>query len=298
MSIRYFNRYSGKLESEEVYGGDFVRLVYGTSLGWPLAVLIARRVWFARAYGAWMRRASSRRLVAPFVERFKIDASEMEKAPEEFCSFNDFFVRTLRPASRPIDPDPNAVVFPADGRHLGFQNVTGASSIFAKGQRFDLASLLADSDEATRFEGGSLVLSRLCPVDYHRFHFPVAGQAGQPRLIEGPLDSVNPIALVRRIRTLFENRRVTTALETPSFGRGMLVEIGASCVGSIVQTFVPTARVEKGAEKGYFQFGGSAMITLFEPGRVELSRDLVEQSSTGTELYARMGDRMGVARVP
>ena len=260
MSIRYFNRYSGKLESEEVYGGGFVRLVYGSSLGWPLAVLIARRVWFARAYGAWMRRASSRRLVPPFVERFEIDASEMEKAPEDFESFNDFFVRTLRASSRPIDPDPNAVVFPADGRHLGFQNVSAASSIFAKGQRFDLPSLLADSDEASRFDGGTLVLSRLCPVDYHRFHFPLAAQAARPRLIEGPLDSVSPIALARRIKILFENRRLTTALEIPGLGRAMVVEIGASCVGSIVQTFVPDTRVEKGAEKGYFQFGGSAVI--------------------------------------
>ena len=104
---------------------------------------------------------------------------------------------------------------------------------------------------------------------------------------------MSPIALARRIKILFQNRRVTTALESPGLGRGMVVEIGAPCVGSIVQTFVPDSRVEKGAEKGYFQFGGSAMITLFEPGRVELSRDLIEQSRTGTELYARMGDRMG-----
>ena len=106
MSIQYFDRYSGKLETEEVYGGDWVRFVYGSSLGWPLAFLIARRRWFARAYGAWMRRAASRRLVAPFIDRFGIDASEMEKAPEDFESFNDFFVRALRASSRPIDPDP------------------------------------------------------------------------------------------------------------------------------------------------------------------------------------------------
>ncbi len=293
MSVRYFNRYSGKLETEEIYGGGFVRLVYGSSVGWPLAFLIARRVWFARAYGAWMRRASSRRMVVPFVQRFGIDPSELEKAPEDFASFNDFFVRTLRASSRPIHPGPNTAVFPADGRHLGFQDVSTGSRVFVKGQRLDLASLLADPDEARRFEGGALVLSRLCPVDYHRFHFPVAGHAGRPRTIDGPLDSVNPIALVRRIQILFENRRVTTAIEAGGFGRVVVAEIGASCVGSIVQTFVPDAGVEKGAEKGYFQFGGSAMITLFEPGRVDLAGDLIEQSREGIELYARMGDRMG-----
>jgi phosphatidylserine decarboxylase len=53
--------------------------------------------------------------------------------------------------------------------------------------------------------------------------------------------------------------------------------------------------VEKGQKKGWFEFGGSSVITLFEPGRITLSEDLVAQSRQGIELYARMGDRMGIA---
>jgi phosphatidylserine decarboxylase len=75
----------------------------------------------------------------------------------------------------------------------------------------------------------------------------------------------------------------------------LLVEIGATNVGSIVQTHVPGERAEKGGEKGYFEFGGSMVITLFEPGTVQLAADLLEHSAAGRELYARMGDGMGVA---
>jgi phosphatidylserine decarboxylase len=73
----------------------------------------------------------------------------------------------------------------------------------------------------------------------------------------------------------------------------LVLEIGATNVGSVRHTFVPTRPVAKGEEKGYFAFGGSAMLTLFEPGRVKLAEDLLEQSAQQRELYARVGDSMG-----
>jgi len=138
-------------------------------------------------------------------------------------------------------------------------------------------------------------MSRLCPVDYHRFHFPVSGVANAPRLIEGPLYSVNPIALRQNINIFTENKRAVTAIESETFGLVLMFEIGATCVGSFEYTFQPGARVEKGSEKGYFKFGGSSTITLFERGHIKLADDLVAKSKEGVELYARMGDLMGKA---
>ena len=165
--------------------------------------------------------------------------------------------------------------------------------MFVKGQQFDIPALLGDAALAARYREGTLVLSRLCPVDYHRFHFPCAGVPGAPRLINGPLYSVSPIALRRRLAYLWENKRVVTELVTPQFGTVLCLEIGATNVGSIVQSFTRGAAVEKGAEKGYFKFGGSSTITIFEPGRVKLADDLVAHSAEQRELYARMGDVMG-----
>jgi phosphatidylserine decarboxylase len=94
---------------------------------------------------------------------------------------------------------------------------------------------------------------------------------------------------------LWENKRMLTVLETPRLGTVLMLEIGATNVGSITQTYTSGMVAARGAEKGFFAFGGSATITLFEPGRVRLAGDLVEQSQIGRELYARMGSAMGAA---
>jgi phosphatidylserine decarboxylase len=148
---------------------------------------------------------------------------------------------------------------------------------------------------ATRYEGGSMILSRLCPVDYHRFHFPCPGVPGPPSFINGWLYSVNPIALITRPSIFWENKRVVTAIESPALGQVQFVEIGATMVGSIRQTYTPGATVAKGDEKGYFAFGGSSVAVLFEKGRIEFDADLVKNTAAGIETYARVGERMAQA---
>lgn len=293
--IQFFNRHTGRLETEAVYGEGFLRWTYTNPLGALALHALVKRSFFSRWYGWRMKRPASRRKVAPFIAQYGTDVGEMVDDPATFRCFNDFFIRRLKPGARPVDPDPAAVVLPADGRHLGFQNVAAADGVFVKGQRFDIAGLLGDAALAARFREGTLVLSRLCPVDYHRFHFPAAGMAGDPLLLNGPLYSVNPIALRQRLAYLWENKRVITRLETEPLGTVLLIEIGATCVGSIRQSFTPGSSVAKGAEKGWFAFGGSSTITLFEPGRVRLAEDLAEHSRACRELYARMGSRLGVA---
>jgi phosphatidylserine decarboxylase len=239
---------------------------------------------------------ASKAKVLPFIKEFGVDVSEFAAAPESYQTFNDFFYRNLKPSARPVEASADSVVFPADGRHLGFQDVSQVDGVFVKGQRFDLSALLGDVELARQYAKGSLVLSRLCPVDYHRFHFTAAGVPSETKLLNGPLYSVNPIALKQRLAYLWENRRWLTVLETEKFGCVLLLEIGATNVGSAVQTYAAGKKVEKGAEKGYFKFGGSSTITIFEPGRIKLAADLVENSRQCRELYARVGDGMGVAQ--
>jgi len=229
--------------------------------------------------------------IEPFIQNYGLDADDFADPPDSYANFNEFFYRKLKPAARPIDPQA-AAVFPADGRHLGFQKASAIQSVFVKNQRFDLPRLLADDQLAARFADGALVLSRLCPVDYHRFHFPAAGTPDETRVIDGPLFSVSPIALRRRLAYLWENKRAVTRLQTPDLGLVLCLEIGATCVGTIRQTFTPGRPVPKGAEKGYFAFGGSSTITLFEPGAVTLADDLLAQTARQTELYARIGTPM------
>jgi phosphatidylserine decarboxylase len=138
-----------------------------------------------------------------------------------------------------------------------------------------------------------LVCSRLCPVDYHRFHFPVSGIPTQPTLINGSLFSVNPYALRRDVSYLWQNKRQRVSIDAGPFGLVTIVAIGATNVGTIIETYSPNSPVTKGEEKGYFRFGGSFIATLFEPNRIRLEDDLIAAGETQQELYAKMGSRLG-----
>tara|TARA_R110002049_G_scaffold72490_7_gene187469 strand:+ start:9462 stop:10394 length:933 start_codon:yes stop_codon:yes gene_type:complete len=292
--IVYYDRYSQQLCREQVYGDRSLRWTYGTVAGKISLHALVKRGWFSRWYGRQMDRPGTRKKIKPFIETYGLDANEFERRPDEFANFNEFFFRKLKPESRPIDPRPDSIVFPADGRHLCVPDLSNRDGLFVKGQMFELATLLGDKGLAKRFGGGSLLLSRLCPVDYHRFHFPVSGIVGGTRLIDGPLFSVNPIALRQNIEILATNKRTISVIETESCGTVLQMEIGATCVGSICQTYQPGATIQKGDEKGYFRFGGSSTIVIFEPNRIRFDEDLIQQSAIHRELYARMGDSVGV----
>jgi phosphatidylserine decarboxylase len=291
--IQFFNRYTRCVETESVYGQAFLEWTYGNPLGRLALHALVKRAIFSRWYGWRMDRPASRAKVAPFIRDFGVDATEFADAPDSYRTFNEFFFRRLKPGARPVAGADDLAVFPADGRHLGFQDVSQMDGIFVKGAVFSLPELLRNAELAARYRDGTMILSRLCPVDYHRFHFPVAGQAGAPVLIPGPLYSVNPIALRRNIHIFTANKRAYCEITSEQFGRVLMFEIGATCVGSFAYTYHAGGRVAKGEEKGYFKFGGSSTITLFEKGRIELDADLREQTARRTELYARMGDRMG-----
>ena len=293
--VEFFDRYSGEVQHESIYGEKFLRWICETASGKIGVELVAKRAFFSRWYGRRMSHPRSVARIRPFIAEYGLDENEFADSVDSYRSFNEFFFRKLKPDARPIAADEKVVAFPADGRHLGIADVSKCDGFWAKGQRLQLRELLGDDDDlVARFENGSAVISRLCPVDYHRFHFCAAGVPGEARLINGPLYSVNPIALRRNIGILAENKRVLTRLQTDALGEVLILEIGATNVGSIVQTNTPGEAVAKGDEKGCFEFGGSMTMILFESGRVRLADDLLEQSAQQRELYAHVGDRLGV----
>jgi len=293
--IRFFHRYRKVVESERVYGERWMRLAYENPVGRFFVWLVVRRAFFSRWYGYKMKKPESALRVLPFISKYDIDVEEFVKSPFDYKTFNEFFYRALKPEARPIAAGDRVAVFPADGRHLAFSDIDAAEGFYVKGAKFSLRDLLGDESLAARFTGGSMLISRLCPVDYHRFHFPVAGVPGESRLINGFLYSVSPVALKRRLSYLVENKRVVTLIETAEFGVVVMIEVGATNVGSIHQSFVTGRPVKKGEEKGLFAFGGSCVITLFERGRIRFDADVTTQSEQQMETYARMGDRLGEA---
>jgi phosphatidylserine decarboxylase len=290
--ITYWNRHTAREEEEQVYGGAWLEWIYGSALGKAALHTLVKRSAFSALYGALMDAPGSAKRILPFIEEYGLNAGDFLDAPESFRSFNEFFFRKLRPEVRPVDGRSEVAVLPADGRHLGFADASAAEGVYVKGQRFDLGALLG-GETSERYRGGALVCSRLCPVDYHRFHFPVAGVPGEAVRTGGFLYSVNPIALRLNLGYLWENVRWLVEVESGDFGRVAMLAVGATNVGSVVETYRCGERMEKGSERGYFRFGGSYMMTFFEPGRVRLEDDLLEAGRTGRELYARYGTPLG-----
>ncbi|MFN4173559.1 MAG: phosphatidylserine decarboxylase, partial [Parachlamydiaceae bacterium] len=219
---------------------------------------------------------------------------ESEFLPATFNSFNDFFIRKLKKEARPISS--SDFVCPADARYRFFQNVKSSDGFYVKGQKFDLYSLIGNKELAERFIDGSMMIARLCPFDYHRFHFSHDAIPSASELINGYLYSVNPIALKKDISIFTQNKRRLTLCRSDK-GISLYIEIGATNVGSIVETYTPELPVKKGDEKGYFEFGASSLILLFEPDMIAFDSDLIELSKGDREIRCLMGQSMGNFRV-
>jgi len=287
MSIQYLDRESKKIEEEMVFGGYFLRFLYKDSLFSKILLhIVARSPFVSWAYGMLQKTPWSRKKVKFFVEKFNVNEKEFLKEVDEFTSFNDFFIRKLKKDARPIT---QVGCLPADGRYYAMNRVAPNTSFLVKGTPFDLERFLGSKSIAKRYEGGSLLLARLCPVDYHRFHFPVTCVPSKPMRISGPLFSVNPIATKKFPNIFWKNKREIISLQTEKYGEVQCVLIGATNVGSIHYSFTPNTEYKVGEEMGYFSFGGSAMILLFEPGVAPIASDILKASLDGMETLGKMG---------
>lgn len=298
MTIIYINRQTGQKCEEKVYKEGAIRLLYGKSWlpqwmqSWILFPLV-KWPFFSAFYGYLQKRRFSAKKIHPFIKNFDVDASEFLDPVSTFRSFNDFFIRRLKPEVRPFPTKDEIAVMPADARYYFYQNIAACEGFIIKGKKFNLEELLQSSALAQEYQQGSMVLARLCPSDYHRFHFPCDCLPGPTEKLAGTLYSVNPLAIKKNIHIFTQNKRTLCKLQTPHFGQVLYIEVGATNVGSIQQTYVPNRGQKRGAEKGYFEFGGSSLILLFPPNTIQFDKDLLAATAQGLEIRCLMGQSMG-----
>lgn len=311
-SIRVWDRAASAEVDEPVYGGGWIRFLYGAPARRRIADLLARR-WFSRVLGRYYRTARSRRAIAPFVERYGVDPSEFVAQDAGYGSFEAFFVRAFRPGARPFPSEPTRFGAFAEARYRAWRALdetvglelkggeAAADALFGvreageTGPRVPLPTLDERTGFADRFRGGPVLAARLCPIDYHRFHYPDDGRTLAAWRVPGSLHSVNPWALATRRDVFATNERRVAILHTERFGALAYVEVGAMNVGRIVQTHPEREPFARGAEKGMFRFGASAIVVVAEPGAIAVDDDLVERTAAGGESLVRLGE--GIARV-
>lgn len=291
--IQYYDRQSGLLKTEKVAGEKWLVWLYNNPVGEATLWALAKRKIVSSVYGSRMDRPSSAKQIQPFIEEFDIDMSTAQK--QEFSSFNDFFTRKLKDNARPVDTNSTVTVSPADGKILAYANISNSDFII-KGYRFDIFSFLDNAQLAQKYLDGTLVIIRLAPFDYHRFHFPISGSVSPTTRIDGDYYSVNPLALRKMTEIFCQNKREFTIISNPLFGDVVMAEVGATMVGSIVQTYTGNF-AKKGEEKGYFKFGGSTVVLLFEKDKIRIDEDLLNNTNKGYETEIKEGERIGVAMV-
>jgi phosphatidylserine decarboxylase len=291
--IVFWNRKTGQEEIEKIYRDAIVRWLYGTYPGQFLADKILPKVWLSNLYGSYQSSSLSQHKISAFIRDFQIPIEEYEPGP--FRSFNEFFIRKFKEGARPFVQTPQVMPAFAEARYLAYEKIRPDETFPVKGKFLSSRALLNNIDLARIFEGGPLLLARLCPVDYHRYHFPDSGEVLKTYSVHGGLHSVNPLALQYKGDIFATNERQVSILETRNFGKLAYIEVGAFCVGRIVQTHRLRKEFplfQRGDEKGYFLFGGSTIIVLGEPGRWSPDQDLLDQTARGRETLVLLGDRV------
>ncbi|MCL2189692.1 MAG: phosphatidylserine decarboxylase [Defluviitaleaceae bacterium] len=280
---------NGTIKPEKIIAEKWLRLIYDDGASPSLARLASRKL-LSRLYGAYCQTPHSRQMIGKFIADNNIDMTGCVGSYENFAQF---FAREKR-----------GIVFPAAGHLLGspceglasaYENINPARIIAAKGAEYSLGSLFGSATLAAQYAGGACLRVRLTPANYHRMHFFDDGEITGVKCIDGDLHSVNPLAVAKIARLYCQNKRVRVQATTKNFGDIVIVEVGATFVGSIVHRFLVGDNARRGQQASYFLPGGSLVLVFFKQGTIKLDENIITLTREGIETRVNVGEVVGQA---
>jgi len=245
--------------------------------------------------------------IPSFVDFYNIKMEDfVQENPSSYKTFNDFFIREVKPEKRPVaEVDNDAVIVSAaDCRMTVFDSVEDAHKLFIKGKTFNLHHLIEknareeDSEKIADIkswisENLSMTNFRLSPMDYHRFHSPVSGTVISIHHIEGQYFTTEPKALESDIDVLGENARVVVVIQTENHGKVLFIPISAEAVGKCHIFITEGEEVTKGDEVGYFDYGGSDIVAVYQ-NAITWDEDVYSYSQKEIETLTHVNERIGM----
>ena len=246
---------------------------------------------FAQNWGAFLDTVESSRGIRSFFTNPAYHIDDYYVAPSGWLTFNQFFARQVRPGKRPVTGwnDDRIIVSPADSVYQGQWPIQDDSCIRVKGFTWSVLELLAGSPFQDRFRGGLFTHSFLNINDYHRYHVPVGGVIREARKIPGKvtMDVIQKpdgsLDIVDGTGFQFSQDRGLIVIESP-VGLVAVLPIGMAQVSSVTLTAQEGVTLTKGEEFGFFQFGGSDIVMLFEAGRVSFDATIGTHYNQGQQI--------------
>ncbi|MCF7799555.1 phosphatidylserine decarboxylase [Candidatus Babeliales bacterium] len=283
----YYNL-NNKIVCEKIEAENFLKFLYGNFFGKILRFFINKK-YFSKICAVYQKSVFSKRKIKDFIKKHNIDMSQFQEPKNGYKSFNDFFIRKLKGSARLIDYDINTVISPADSKLFVIPDLSKNSEFFVKNKKFNLNKFFQDKNLSQEYQNGILLIFRLAPYDYHRFHFPIDSIPNKPKNINGLYDSVNLIAYKSGIQPLESNERILTVLKTEKFKDIIFVSVGALLVGKIILNYTPNIAYKKGDEMGYFEFGGSTIVLVFKKDTIKIKDKFLKNSANLLETEVLMG---------
>ena len=287
MAVTYITRDGTKIDGttgqdhllEVIYGHALTRMLLRPFLSPAVSDIC----------GKFLSTRLSRRIIPSFVKKNHIDLGIYEK--QEFDSYNAFFTRKIKAEQRPINEQKNILISPSDGKVTAYP-ITQKGRFWIKHTQYTAAQLLKDERLAERYMGGWIYVIRLTVDDYHRYCYVADGRKSRQRKIRGVLHTVNPVA--NDYYPIYKmNSREYCLLKTKELGTILLMEVGALMVGKISNHEEDSAQVKRGDEKGMFEFGGSTIVVMTEPGMAEPDKDIIQNTKAQAETLVKMGEPIG-----
>lgn len=232
----------------------------------------------ANIYSVYMNSKLSKKKIKKFIKKNYINMDEYKE--KNYKSFNDFFIREIKPNKRRIEDDLIAV---CDSK-LSVYGLDDNSKFNIKSSIYTVEELIGEKRQYKY-----ALVFRLCVDDYHHYIFPDDGKVIRTKHINGVLHTVQPIAL-KKYKVFHENSRDITFLKCNNLGDVCYIEVGALMIGKIVNINKNTFK--KGEEKGHFEFGGSTVIMLINKD-INLNKKIIENSKNGIETIVKMGQSIG-----
>lgn len=281
-----YNRKTKQYEKNVQSSATILKFLYNTIPGRIILKLLINP-FISKIVGFYHDMPLSKLKIKSFIKNNNIIMEEYEK--KEYKNFNDFFTRKRKNKIKKLKEGEFAS--PADSKLLVYK-ITKDLKVTIKNSTYTLNELVDNKIDLKDYKNGYCLIFRLAVDDFHRYVFPDSGVVEETYNIKGKLHTVSSISKEYPIYKV--NHRIITKLNTKNFDDLIFIEVGALCVGKIINHDIKEYNICD--EKGYFKMGGSTIAILIKDKKLLLDKDILDNATKEIEVKLKCGEKIGIKK--